>query len=192
MTAIEKQGAAAKAAARVLASAGTKQKNQALCAIADALCARKAEILAANAEDLAAARAEGMRESLLDRLALTEARIDGVSAGYPGLATPRLPPDGPPGADDHTLLYLPFDDRPTPEGFFVKGEVSLSEPGAGRFGRALTLGRGAYAAGPASQYLELPEGTIELWVRHHWPGNDGASHAFVSVPGWNGMWFGKD
>ena len=74
-------GAAAKAASRVLAIAGTAQKDRALAAIAAKLNENKALWLAANEEDLAAARASGMRSSLLDRLTLTEKRIAGVTEG---------------------------------------------------------------------------------------------------------------
>ncbi len=74
-------GAAAKAASRVLAIAGTAQKDRALAAIAEKLDAGKDLWLAANEEDLAAARAAGMRPSLLDRLTLTEKRIAGITDG---------------------------------------------------------------------------------------------------------------
>ena len=62
MTALQQQGAAAKAAARVLATAGTLKKTAALAAIADTLTARQSEWLAANAEDVAAA----LREDTVD------------------------------------------------------------------------------------------------------------------------------
>ncbi len=78
---LHEQGAAAKAASRVLAVAGTEQKNKALEAIADALITGKDAWLAANAEDLAAGKAAGMRPALLDRLSLTEARIRGIADG---------------------------------------------------------------------------------------------------------------
>ena len=81
MTALQQQGAAAKAASRVLAIAGTVKKNAALEAIAKTLEARQEEWLAANAEDLSAAREAGMRPSMLDRLALTPERIAGIVAG---------------------------------------------------------------------------------------------------------------
>ena len=80
MTALQEQGRRAKAAAYVLSTAGTAKKNTALEAIARALSQRKDEWLAANAEDLAAAREAGMRPALLDRLTLTEERIDGIVA----------------------------------------------------------------------------------------------------------------
>ncbi len=81
MTALEKQGAAAKAAARKLAVAGSIEKNKALFAIADALEAHVDEILAANALDLEAGKKDGMSQSLLDRLALSPARIAGMADG---------------------------------------------------------------------------------------------------------------
>ncbi|MDR0906032.1 MAG: glutamate-5-semialdehyde dehydrogenase [Oscillospiraceae bacterium] len=81
MTPIETQGLAAKAASRVLARTGTAAKNAALAVVAAALRANTAKILAANALDMGAARESGMRESLLDRLELTEARIAGIAAG---------------------------------------------------------------------------------------------------------------
>jgi glutamate-5-semialdehyde dehydrogenase len=81
MTELERQGAAAKQAASVLAIAGTNRKNQALLAIADALESRQAEILAANAADCDAAQAAGISRSLLDRLTLTPDRIAGIAKG---------------------------------------------------------------------------------------------------------------
>ena len=65
MTALETQGLAAKRAARVLAVAGAAEKNAALEAIAQALCLHQDTILAENQKDLDAARAGGMKQSLL-------------------------------------------------------------------------------------------------------------------------------
>ena len=81
MTALEKQGAAAQAAARVLALASTAQKNQALEAIAQALSAQEDTLLQANAADLAAAQAAGTRPALLDRLALNPERVASMAQG---------------------------------------------------------------------------------------------------------------
>ena len=78
---LEDMGKQAKAAARVLAVAGTDQKNQALAAVAAALRAHTEEILAANREDLENGRQSGLGEALLDRLALSEARIAGMADG---------------------------------------------------------------------------------------------------------------
>ena len=81
MTILETQGLAARHAERVLAVAGTAQKNRALEAMARALKERESAILAENQKDLAAARESGMRASLLDRLALSPQRIDGIVEG---------------------------------------------------------------------------------------------------------------
>ena len=81
MTILETQGLAAKHAERVLAVAGTARKNAALESIAQALCQNQGYILAENEKDLAAAMAAGMKQSLLDRLALSSDRIDGIVEG---------------------------------------------------------------------------------------------------------------
>ena len=80
MAALEQMGQNAKAAARFLLTAG-ELKDKALHAIADALEANVNEIIAANELDLKAARENGMRESLIDRLTLTPARIEGMADG---------------------------------------------------------------------------------------------------------------
>ena len=74
-------GQAARQASRVVAGATTAQKNRALQAAASALDAARAELTAANELDLAAGRASGLEPALLDRLALTPARIDGMIEG---------------------------------------------------------------------------------------------------------------
>jgi len=81
MTVLETQGEAARKAGHVLARTNTKQKNEALEAIARALLGRQEELLEANAADMEAARASGMAQALLDRLELTPARIEGMADG---------------------------------------------------------------------------------------------------------------
>ncbi len=81
MTALEKQGAAAKQAARVLACADTEMKNRALGAIARALEEHMEEWLAANRRDCEAAQEAGITKALLDRLMLNEERVRGVAQG---------------------------------------------------------------------------------------------------------------
>ena len=80
MTVIEQMGAAAKIAARTLATAGEK-KNEALRAIADALSHNKELIIKANSIDLENGKNNGLSASLLDRLMLDEKRIDGIAQG---------------------------------------------------------------------------------------------------------------
>lgn len=74
-------GRAAREASRVIARASTGQKNRALLAAAAALDGARAELAAANEQDLAAGRANGLEAALLERLALTPARIDGMIEG---------------------------------------------------------------------------------------------------------------
>ena len=81
MTATEKQGAAAKAAAAALMTCSTKIKNEALLNIAAALEENKPLILEANALDMDNARASGMSEAMIDRLALDPGRIDAIAKG---------------------------------------------------------------------------------------------------------------
>ncbi len=71
----------ARVASRSLTALSTAAKNSALNAAADALLAHADDILAANDRDVAGARAAGTPEAILDRLALTKARIDGIAAG---------------------------------------------------------------------------------------------------------------
>lgn len=90
MTELQKMGAAAKEAAAVQRTAGEK-KRRALLEAAQALRAAAPEILAANAVDLAAARENGMRDAMLDRLTLTEARIEAMAQGVEDVAAQRDP-----------------------------------------------------------------------------------------------------
>lgn len=79
-------GRDARAASRLLARAAA-QKNRALLAAADALDAARAELSHANEQDLAAGRANGLEPAMLDRLALTPARIDDMIEGLRQVAT---------------------------------------------------------------------------------------------------------
>ncbi|GAA4430272.1 glutamate-5-semialdehyde dehydrogenase [Georgenia halophila] len=77
---------AAKTASRALATATRTTKDAALHAMADALVAAAPRIVEANAEDLVRGRENGMKESLLDRLALDDARIAGIAGALRELA----------------------------------------------------------------------------------------------------------
>lgn len=79
-------GLAARAAARVIAQAPTAQKNAALMAIAQSLTERRSELKAANAMDLAAAATAGLDAALVDRLQLTDSRIDDMVRGLAEIA----------------------------------------------------------------------------------------------------------
>jgi glutamate-5-semialdehyde dehydrogenase len=81
MTSVQALGARAKAASRLLGTAGTPSKNAALLTAADLLLERAAEIQHANDADLEAAAAGGMAAGPLDRLKLTDSRLDGMANG---------------------------------------------------------------------------------------------------------------
>jgi glutamate-5-semialdehyde dehydrogenase len=80
-------GARARAAARAMARAETAAKNNALTAIAAELDAARDALGQANAADLEAGAAKGLDAALLDRLALTPARIDAMIEGLGQIAT---------------------------------------------------------------------------------------------------------
>jgi glutamate-5-semialdehyde dehydrogenase len=79
-------GRRARAAARALALAPTAAKNAALAAMAAEIRAATPAILAANAEDVADGRAKGLSGSFIDRLILTEARIEAMAKGLEDIA----------------------------------------------------------------------------------------------------------
>jgi glutamate-5-semialdehyde dehydrogenase len=79
-------GERARDAARAMREASDMVKTKALREAAKAIRARKAEILAANVRDIEAAKAGGMAASLLDRLALNEARVEAMAKGVEEVA----------------------------------------------------------------------------------------------------------
>ena len=71
----------AKSAATEAAKLGTAEKNRGLLSVADELISQQELILAENEKDLAAAREKGIKQSLIDRLALSGKRIADMSEG---------------------------------------------------------------------------------------------------------------
>jgi glutamate-5-semialdehyde dehydrogenase len=80
-TAIAELGRRAKVASRALASASTRQKDDALRRAADALVAADHRIVAANADDVARAEADGVSATVIDRLRLTPERVAAMAGG---------------------------------------------------------------------------------------------------------------
>ncbi len=78
---MQDMGRAARAASRAVARADTNTKNKALTVMAQAIQRDADKLLAANAEDMAAARAQGLDEALLDRLALNAKSVAGMVEG---------------------------------------------------------------------------------------------------------------
>ena len=82
---IEK-GMLAKSASRIMSTIPTNIKNNALLSMADALISRKQEIYEANSLDMKEGKSNGLSDSLLDRLLLTEDRIKSMSQGLKEVA----------------------------------------------------------------------------------------------------------
>jgi glutamate-5-semialdehyde dehydrogenase len=77
---------AAKEAARALALASTRAKNEALLQMARGLEEKTAPVLEANRADLERGRAAGLTSAFIDRLTLSEARIEEMAAGLRQIA----------------------------------------------------------------------------------------------------------
>ncbi len=77
----------ARAASAALGAASRAVKDAALHAMADALIAATAELLAANGHDVQRAASNGTSAAMIDRLTLTETRIEAMAAGLRQVAT---------------------------------------------------------------------------------------------------------
>jgi glutamate-5-semialdehyde dehydrogenase len=83
---VEGKGRAARAAASVLALTPTKVKNEALIEMARGLEEKVAPLIEANRADVERARAQGVARAFLDRLTLTESRIQAMGQGLREIA----------------------------------------------------------------------------------------------------------
>ncbi|PWM78292.1 MAG: glutamate-5-semialdehyde dehydrogenase [Phascolarctobacterium sp.] len=83
---VKAKAEAAHNAAGALAVVSAAVKNKALLAMADALLAKTDLIIEANDKDMQAAKENGMRESMQDRLRLTPERIAGMAEGLKQVA----------------------------------------------------------------------------------------------------------
>ena len=86
MTRLIHMGEKAKTAKYLLASLSEEKKNEILLAVAGFLCEKSGEIIAANNMDLEVGEANGMHHGLLDRLRLTDARIEAMAEGLRQIA----------------------------------------------------------------------------------------------------------
>ncbi|WP_312144625.1 glutamate-5-semialdehyde dehydrogenase [Brevundimonas sp.] len=73
-------------AADALRATTPDARTEALNRLAEGLRAAEADILAANARDIDRARASGLSEALIDRLALTPARVEGMAVAVETIA----------------------------------------------------------------------------------------------------------
>ncbi|MBL1142066.1 MAG: glutamate-5-semialdehyde dehydrogenase [Proteobacteria bacterium] len=80
-------GKLARASAGLMARATTAQKNEALEAIAENLIKHRKALAKANEEDLKAAKEKNLESALVDRLELTDARIDSMVEGLSQIAS---------------------------------------------------------------------------------------------------------
>lgn len=78
---LQQLGERAKKASRILNRLGVTDKNKGLLAVAEALLNNQEKLLQANEDDVKRARENGMKESLVDRLTLTQERIEGMAEG---------------------------------------------------------------------------------------------------------------
>ena len=85
-TLVETKARAARAASRALALCSTRTKNEALAQMARGLEEKTGAILDANRADLERARATGVARAFLDRLTLTDARIETMAIGLREIA----------------------------------------------------------------------------------------------------------
>src|SRR6266446_3241342 len=84
---VETKAKAAKEASRVLALASTRVKNEALGQMARGLEERTGAILDANRHDLERARTAGHARAFVERLTLTESRVEEMAAGLRQVAS---------------------------------------------------------------------------------------------------------
>ena len=86
-TQVTSKARAAKEAARILALASTRTKNDALQQMARGLQEKTALILDANRADLTRARSAGLTSAFMDRLTLSESRVEEMAGGLRQVAT---------------------------------------------------------------------------------------------------------
>jgi len=104
---LKEVGTRARQVSRRLRTLSTNIKNETLLAIAESVIERQADILSANEKDVEEGRAAGLDEHLIERLLLTEARLEGIAS------------------DVRSLVALPdpvgesFDGRTLPNGLRV-------------------------------------------------------------------------
>src|SRR5262245_36306313 len=84
---VESRTRAAREAARALALASSRVKNDGLGQMARGLEEKAATILRANRADLQEARGQGHPRAFLDRLTLTDERVAAMAAGIRQIAT---------------------------------------------------------------------------------------------------------
>jgi glutamate-5-semialdehyde dehydrogenase len=83
---VMKKAEEAKEGARSIAKASSEVKNNALIKMADTIRKKSKELQRANKKDIAAAKKKGLTMAMIDRLALTQQRIDDMAQGLIDIA----------------------------------------------------------------------------------------------------------
>jgi glutamate-5-semialdehyde dehydrogenase len=194
LKAVEAAARAARDTVADLASVPGDRLDDALRAMADRLADRAGPVLEANEADVRAARADGIRDALLDRLRLDQTRIEAIAGQLRALAEVPAEPS------QRTIRELPgglrlterrrpvgviganFEARPNVVVDIASQFVKSRNAGVLRTGSAAIRSAIALAdevIGPALRATELDPAMIQL-VRT--PGQDSA-RALVSQPG---------
>jgi glutamate-5-semialdehyde dehydrogenase len=161
-TTVAETCAAAKRAARGLASASTASKDAALEATARLLEERTEEILEANAADLADERAAGLNEALRDRLTLSAERVAVMAAGVRVVAGL----DDPVGEElERKTLESGLDLRKLRVPLGVVAVVYEARPNVTIDCAALTIKSGNAIVLRGSHYAERSNGALAAIVR---------------------------
>jgi glutamate-5-semialdehyde dehydrogenase len=161
-TSVAETCAAAKRAARTLASATTETKNAALEATARLLEERGAEILEANAADLADERASGLSDALRDRLTLTSERVAAMAEGVRVVAGL----EDPVGEElEHRILKSGLDLRKVRVPLGVIAVVYEARPNVTIDCAALTIKSGNAIVLRGSSYADRSNGALATVVR---------------------------
>jgi glutamate-5-semialdehyde dehydrogenase len=161
-TSVAQSCAAAKKAARTLASASTQARNAALEATARLLEERTAEILEANAADLADERAAGLSEALRDRLALSAERVAAMAEGVRAV----IALDDPVGEElERKTLASGLDLRKVRVPLGVVAVVYEARPNVTIDCAALTIKSGNAIVLRGSSYAERSNGALAAVVR---------------------------
>ena len=154
--------AAAKRAARTLASAPTAAKDAALAATARLLDERAEAILEANAADLVDERAAGLTDALRDRLTLSSKRIAGMAEGVRAVAALQDPV----GEElDHRTLENGLDLRKIRVPLGVVGVIYEARPNVTIDCAALTIKSGNAIVLRGSSYAQRSNAALAVIAR---------------------------
>lgn len=154
--------AAAKRAARTLASASTASKDAALAATARLLDERAEAILEANTADLADERATGLTDALRDRLKLTPERVAAMAEGVRVVAAL----DDPVGEElDHRTMQRGIDLRKVRVPLGVVGVIYEARPNVTIDCAALTIKSGNAIVLRGSSYAQRSNAALAAIVR---------------------------